>query len=134
MKPASSWSCSNRRLRNSERRKPEAYASSRIAWSHNVWAVAGCSGANNFSISELVNAFGKRFQRRGSERFSATLSGSSFSVPVSYDLGGTYGEVAGGASFINIGNGWSGFTKGSVQFGSDSYLGLSANLGVRKTW
>jgi hypothetical protein len=66
--------------------------------------------------------------------YTATLTSNGFNLPVSYDVGGTFGEVAGGANFINVGNGWSGFAKGAVQFGDDSFLGFSGNLGVRKTW
>ena len=47
---------------------------------------------------------------------------------------GTFGEVAGGLTFISTETGWSSFAKGAVQFGSDDQLGFSGNLGIRKSW
>lgn len=66
--------------------------------------------------------------------YQAALFSNNFEVPVSHDVSGVYGEVTAGASVINVGNGWSGFAKGAVQFGDDSYLGFSGNLGLRKAF
>jgi len=66
--------------------------------------------------------------------YSASFFSNGTGFTPSFDAGGVYGEVALGSSFINVANGWSGFAKGSVQFGEDSALGLTGNLGVRKAW
>lgn len=66
--------------------------------------------------------------------YGVVLSGVDGLPDVSFDIGGTYGEVAGGADIVNIGSGWSGFAKGAVQFGDDSLVGVSGNLGFRKNW
>jgi hypothetical protein len=66
--------------------------------------------------------------------FGVGLSGVDGLPDVSYDIGGTYGEVAGGADFVKVGSGWSAFAKGAVQFGEDSLVGVSGNLGLRKNW
>lgn len=44
------------------------------------------------------------------------------------------GEVTAGASGINVGNGWSGFAKGTVQFGDENFFGVSGNFGLRKAF
>jgi len=66
--------------------------------------------------------------------YTAAFTGIGATPTVSYDVGGTYGEVAAGADFMNVGSGWSAYAKGSVQFGEDDMLGLGGNLGFRKTW
>ncbi|MBX3584735.1 MAG: autotransporter outer membrane beta-barrel domain-containing protein [Rhizobiaceae bacterium] len=66
--------------------------------------------------------------------YSAAFFSNGTGFVPGFDAEGVYGEVAGGASFINTGNGWSGFARGAVQFGEDSALGLTGNLGVRKAW
>lgn len=66
--------------------------------------------------------------------YGAAFSSNFTDFTPSFDASGVYGEVALGSSFVNVANGWSGFAKGSVQFGEDSALGLTGNLGVRKAW
>jgi hypothetical protein len=66
--------------------------------------------------------------------YTASFVSNGFTLDPGFDADGVYGEVALGSSFINAGNGWSGFAKGAVQFGEDSALGLTGNLGVRKAW
>ncbi len=66
--------------------------------------------------------------------YSASFFSNGAGFNPSFDSDGVYGEVALGASFANAGNGWSGFARGAVEFGSDSALGLTGNLGVRKAW
>ncbi|MBL8576305.1 MAG: autotransporter domain-containing protein [Mesorhizobium sp.] len=66
--------------------------------------------------------------------YAATFFSNSTGFVPGFDAEGVYGEVALGASFLNAGNGWSGFGRGAVQFGADSALGLTGNLGVRKAW
>lgn len=66
--------------------------------------------------------------------YTASFVSNGFTLDPGFDADGVYGEVALGSSFINAGNGWSGFAKGAVAFGEDSALGLTGNLGVRKAW
>lgn len=66
--------------------------------------------------------------------YSVNLGGGGFDTDISKDLGGVYGEIAGGVNVISMSNGWSGFAKAAVQFGDDSFLGVMGNLGVRKNF
>ncbi len=66
--------------------------------------------------------------------YRTDLVSNGYVAPVSYDLGGTFGEVAGGLNFFGVESGWSSFAKGAVQFGSDDHLGFSGNMGIRKAW
>lgn len=66
--------------------------------------------------------------------YSAAFTGIGATPTVSYDVGGTYGEVAAGADFMNVGSGWTAYAKGSVQFGENDMLGFGGNLGFRKSW
>jgi len=72
------------------------------------------------------------------DEFSGDYSASFFSNGADFNPGfdadGVYGEVALGASVINVGNGWSGFARGAVEFGDDSAFGATGNLGIRKAW
>jgi hypothetical protein len=63
--------------------------------------------------------------------YKASLLSNGFSVPVGYDTGGLYGEVAGGVNIFGTSEGWNGFAKAAVQFGEDDFLGYSGNLGFR---
>lgn len=69
---------------------------------------------------------------KGDYTAAFTSNGTDFTP--GFNAEGVYGEVALGASFINTANGWSGFAKGATQFGEDSMLGFTGNLGVRKAW
>ena len=66
--------------------------------------------------------------------YSAAFSSAGTGLTPAFDADGVFGEVVLGASLINVGNGWSGFGNGAVQFGEDSMLGFTGNLGVRKAW
>jgi len=63
--------------------------------------------------------------------YKASLLSNGFSVPVGYDTGGLYGEVAGGVNIFGTAEGWNGFAKAAVQFGEDDFIGYSGNLGFR---
>ncbi len=66
--------------------------------------------------------------------YSASFFSNSTGFNPGFNADGVYGEVALGTSVVNASNGWSGFARGAVEFGEDSSLGLTGNLGIRKAW
>ncbi len=64
--------------------------------------------------------------------YSASLGSGGFEPSVSHDTGGAYGEVVGGVNVFGTSSSWSGFAKGAVTFGDDSFLGVTGNIGIRK--
>src|SRR5690606_15275193 len=66
--------------------------------------------------------------------YGAVRVGNSFDLPVGYDAGGTIGEIAAGANLVGLGNGWTAYARGSIQFGGDEYRAYSGNIGLRKSW
>ena len=63
--------------------------------------------------------------------YAATISSAGTDVPVNYDAGGSYTEVAVGLNAVEIGGGWSAFAKGNFQFGEDDYTGQTYQGGIR---